>query len=134
MIKRLKVFIGIWLQVNLIVNSTANDPQKLSREELSESVDLRGLEKRLDIRQQEEDVEGIRRLGRLAVKYMGKQNGFQVQNTKQIQQSRNRYVEYSMSNTGRQPVEPDKRSGAVLQCRCRHLHSSGHNTSSWDAR
>jgi len=64
-------------EVNLIVNSTANDPQKLSREELSESIDLRGLEKRLDIRQQEEDVEGIRRLGRLAVKYMGKQNGFQ---------------------------------------------------------
>ena len=64
--------------MNLIVNSTSNDPQKLSREELSESLDLRGLEKRLDIRQQEEDVEGIRRLGRLAVKYMGKQNGFQV--------------------------------------------------------
>ena len=64
------------------MNSTANDPQKLSLEELSESIDLRGLEKRLDIRQQEEDVEGIRRLGRLAVKYMGKQNGFQVQNTK----------------------------------------------------
>ena len=36
---------------------------------------------RLDIRQQEEDVEGIRRMGRLAVKYMGKQNGFQVQKT-----------------------------------------------------
>ena len=71
--------------MNLIVNSTANDPQKLSLEELSESIDLRGLEKRLDIRQQEEDVEGIRRLGRLAVKYMGKQNGFQVQNTKKIQ-------------------------------------------------
>ena len=65
--------------MNLIVNSTANDPQKLSRKELSESIDLRGLEKRLDIRQQEEDVEGIRRMGRLAVKYMGKQNGFQVQ-------------------------------------------------------
>ena len=61
------------------MNSTANDPQKLSRKELSESIDLRGLEKRLDIRQQEEDVEGIRRMGRLAVKYMGKQNGFQVQ-------------------------------------------------------
>ena len=63
------------------MNSTANDPQKLSRKELSESIDLRRLEKRLDIRQQEEDVEGIRRLSRLAVKYMGKQNGFQVQNT-----------------------------------------------------
>ena len=61
------------------MNSTANDPQKLSRKELSESIDLKGLEKRLDIRQQEEDVEGIRRMGRLAVKYMGKQNGFQVQ-------------------------------------------------------
>ena len=84
--------------MNLIVNSTANDPQKLSREELSESVDLRGLEKRLDIRQQEEDVEGIRRLGRLAVKYMGKQNGFQVQNTKYFQQKfkeRSRNIEYS---------------------------------------
>lgn len=68
--------------MNLIVNSTANDPQKLSRKELSESIDLKGLEKRLDIRQQEEDVEGIRRMGRLAVKYMGKQNGFQVQNNR----------------------------------------------------
>ena len=64
------------------MNSTANDPQKLSRKELSESIDLKGLEKRLDIRQQEEDVEGIRRMGRLAVKYMGKQNGFQVQNNR----------------------------------------------------
>merc|ERR1712072_256433 len=64
-------------EVNLIVNSTANDPQKLSHAELSESRDLRRLEKRLDIRQQEEDVEGIRRMARLAVKYMGKQNGFQ---------------------------------------------------------
>ena len=59
------------------MNSTANDPQQLSLEELSETRDLKGLEKRLDLRQQEEDVEGIRRLGRLAVKYMGKQNGFQ---------------------------------------------------------
>merc|ERR1712004_623786 len=49
-------------EVNLIVNSTANDPQRLSLEELSETRDLRGLE---------------RRLGSLAVKYMGKQNGFQ---------------------------------------------------------
>ena len=80
--------------MNLIVNSTANDPQKLSREELSESVDLRGLEKRLDIRQQEEDVEGIRRLGRLAVKYMGKQNGFQVQNTTYISSREEMNVEY----------------------------------------
>ena len=39
---------------------------------------------RLDIRQQEEDVEGIRRMGRLAVKYMGKQNGFQVQKNEYI--------------------------------------------------
>ena len=82
------------MQVNLIVNSTANDPQKLSREELSESVDLRGLEKRLDIRQQEEDVEGIRRMGRLAVKYMGKQNGFQVQNTTYISSREEMNVEY----------------------------------------
>ena len=80
--------------MNLIVNSTANDPQKLSREELSESVDLRGLEKRLDIRQQEEDVEGIRRMGRLAVKYMGKQNGFQVQNTTYISSREEMNVEY----------------------------------------
>ena len=80
--------------MNLIVNSTANDPQKLSRKELSESVDLRGLEKRLDIRQQEEDVEGIRRLGRLAVKYMGKQNGFQVQNTTYISSREEMNVEY----------------------------------------
>ena len=80
--------------MNLIVNSTANDPQKLSRKELSESIDLKGLEKRLDIRQQEEDVEGIRRMGRLAVKYMGKQNGFQVQNTTYIYSREEMNVEY----------------------------------------
>ena len=44
------LIIEIFPQVNLIVNSTANDPQKLSHTELSESRDLRGLEKRLDIK------------------------------------------------------------------------------------
>ena len=42
------LIIEIFPQVNLIVNSTANDPQKLSHAELSESRDLRRLEKRLD--------------------------------------------------------------------------------------
>jgi len=38
---------------------------------------LHHVEEEEEIYEQEEDVEGIRRLGRLAVKYMGKQNGFQ---------------------------------------------------------
>lgn len=63
-------------EVHFIVNSTANDPLKLTREELASS-DLTELEARLDSRQQEEDVNGIRRMGRLAVKYMGRHNGFQ---------------------------------------------------------
>ena len=36
-------------------------------------------------------------------------------------------------NTGREPVEPDERSGAILQRRGWDLHSSGHNAGSWDA-
>lgn len=75
-------------EVNLIVNSTANDPQRVSGDEVQSgrdlhnleavsSSDLRGLESRLDSQQQREDVQGIRRMGRLAFKYMGTQNGFQ---------------------------------------------------------
>lgn len=63
-------------EVHLVVNATANDPLKLTREELDTS-NLALLEARLDSRQQQEDVHGIRRMGRLAVKYMGRQNGFQ---------------------------------------------------------
>lgn len=68
-------------EINLIVNSTANDAQKLKRcdgipEQITTNF-LRDLEKRLDIQQQREDVEGIRRMGKLAIKYMGKQSGFQ---------------------------------------------------------
>ena len=117
------------------MNSTANDPQKLSRKELSESIDLRRLEKRLDIRQQEEDVEGIRRLSRLAVKYMGKQNGFQVQNTEYLLQNMySKKYSNAEKNTiaGGHPVESYKRSGAILQRRGRNLHSFGHNAGSRD--
>ena len=115
------------------MNSTANDPQKLSRKELSESIDLRRLEKRLDIRQQEEDVEGIRRLSRLAVKYMGKQNGFQVQDTEHLLQNmKYRNAEKILLIAGGHPVESYKRSGAILQRRGRHLHCSGHNAGSRD--
>lgn len=63
-------------EVNLIVNSTANDPLSLSREDMA-TAHLEDLEARLDSRLQQEDVQGIRRMARLAVKYMGKQNGFQ---------------------------------------------------------
>jgi len=63
-------------EVNLVVNSTANTPLQLSRNELDTS-DLASLEARLDSRQQQEDVQGLRRMGRLAVKYMGRHHGFQ---------------------------------------------------------
>ena len=81
--------------MNLIVNSTANDPLSLSRYSQSlgcllhpscredmATAHLEDLEARLDSRLQQEDVQGIRRMARLAVKYMGKQNGFQVSSTK----------------------------------------------------
>jgi len=63
-------------EVNLVVNSTANAPLHVSRDELNTS-DLASLEARLDSRQQQEDVRGLRRVSRLAVKYMGRHNGFQ---------------------------------------------------------
>lgn len=63
-------------EIHLIVNSTANDPLKVAREELA-TPDLSRLEESLDSRLLQEDVEGIRRMGGLAIKYLGKQNGFQ---------------------------------------------------------
>ena len=52
-------------EVNLIVNSTANDPLSLSRKDMA-TAHLEDLEARLDSRLQQEDVQGIRRMARLA--------------------------------------------------------------------
>ena len=61
--------------LNLVVNSTANTPVRLDRVEIEEAGDMALLNRRIDRQLIRQDVEGIKRLGRLATKYMGKQGG-----------------------------------------------------------
>lgn len=63
-------------EIHLIVNSTANDPLRVTREEL-EIGPLNQVEQKLDLRLQQQDVEGIRRVGDLALRYQGKHQGGQ---------------------------------------------------------
>ena len=62
-------------EIGFVVSSTANDPLRLRTQQLQ--GDLRKLERKLDSSLVEQDVSGIVRMGHLATKYMGKQNGFQ---------------------------------------------------------
>jgi len=61
--------------VSLVVNSTANTPVSLDRREVAEIRDIARLNRRIDRQLIRQDVEGLKRLGRLATKYMGKQGG-----------------------------------------------------------
>ena len=61
--------------LSLVVNSTANTPVSLDRAEIEEAQDMTRLNRRIDRQLIRQDVEGIKRLGRLATKYMGKQSG-----------------------------------------------------------
>lgn len=61
--------------LSLVVNSTANTPVSLDRVEIEETRDMTKLNRRIDRKLIRQDVEGIKRLGRLATKYMGKQSG-----------------------------------------------------------
>ena len=61
--------------LSLVVNSTANTPVSLDRAEIEEARDMTRLNRRIDRQLIRQDVEGIKRLGRLATKYMGKQSG-----------------------------------------------------------
>ena len=61
--------------LSLVVNSTANTPVSLDRGEIEEAGDMTRLNRRIDRQLIRQDVEGIKRLGRLATKYMGKQSG-----------------------------------------------------------
>lgn len=60
--------------VSSIVNSTADEPLRISSAELSGGVG--DVNQSLDSRLQQRDVDRINRISRLAVKYLGKQNGF----------------------------------------------------------
>eukprot|EP00092_Neocalanus_flemingeri_P007307 GFUD01007892.1.p1 GENE.GFUD01007892.1~~GFUD01007892.1.p1 ORF type:complete len:317 (+),score=81.06 GFUD01007892.1:128-1078(+) len=62
-------------EISFVVSSTANDPLQLRTQDLQ--GDLRKVERKLDSFLMEQDVSGITRVGHLATKYMGKQNGFQ---------------------------------------------------------
>jgi len=61
--------------LSLVVNSTANTPVSLDKKEIEEARDMTRLNRRIDRQLIRQDVEGIKRLGRLATKYMGKQSG-----------------------------------------------------------
>jgi len=61
-------------EINCVVNSTANDKLQLRPEILQ--GDLNMVERKLDSLLVEQDVNSITRVGHLATKYMGKQNGF----------------------------------------------------------
>lgn len=60
--------------VTCILNSTADDKLPINRLELTGS--LEDVEIYLNLKQQKHDVESINRISRLAVKYLGKHNGF----------------------------------------------------------
>jgi len=62
-------------EISCVVSSTANDPLKLRKKDLQ--GDLSKVDRKLDSYLLEQDVSGITRMGHLATKYMGKQNGFQ---------------------------------------------------------
>jgi len=60
--------------VTCILNSTADEKLKVSRNELVGRVEA--VEKYLDRKQQNLDIKSIHNITKLAVKYLGKQNGF----------------------------------------------------------
>jgi len=62
-------------QIRLIVHSSANEPLQLSRQELT--GDIGSVNRKLDRFLIQQDVAGLRRLGQLATKYMGRQQGWQ---------------------------------------------------------
>jgi len=62
-------------EISFIVHSSANEPLKVSRQELS--GDVRRVNRKLDRYLIKQDVDGLKRLGKLATKFMGKHNGWQ---------------------------------------------------------
>jgi len=60
--------------VTHIVNSTADNKLSISRKELSGSRD--NVENYLNLKQQQHEVQSIKDISKLAVKYLGKHNGF----------------------------------------------------------
>jgi len=61
-------------EIRLIVHSSANDPLQLQREDIQ--GDISKVNRKLDRFLLEQDVVGLKRLGHLATKYMGKHNGW----------------------------------------------------------
>jgi len=62
-------------EISFIVHSTANDPLEVSSDDIT--GDVKKVNKKLDRILLKQDVEGLKRLGHLATKYMGKHNGWQ---------------------------------------------------------